>query len=216
MTTIAELIESVNDKGKRDYLRLVTQNLREDGERLRSIRTGTAPSTSVPQLKAIESNPDVFLERILASSRPALFSANSDPIVHQVLYQCARQVSARTPAAHLGQQGDILNILADAPDVLNLVRKAAHAACAQQEKLVDPGRGGPRRKRDTALLEAASHLLEIYEFGFGTVPQFVVCGSEIKGQAIEFLELCLTEMGLAVSRSTLRRLIESYKGSQVA
>jgi hypothetical protein len=208
--TFEQFIESIMDPRKRQYLRSLAKDLLDDGNRLKTLRDPIAPSTAVRQLKRIESAPSKFIKILLDTKPDKIFDATSDSLIHLVLFQYARLKSPARPEKHLGLRGDLLQILANDPDVAELISKAAEAARLHQAKLVSSGRGGNRHKPDPALAEASTHLLEIYTVAKDKAPSVAVCESEIKGAAIDFLEQWLNEMGFNPSRFTLRRLIEAF------
>jgi hypothetical protein len=213
MSTTAETVLQrlpIRGSWQRPYLDDQFRQMPEIGKSFKNCVVSTSRSVIDRQLDRITRNPRRLRSKLLGAREAALSLIQDEAAIAILLFHYANSLTPHHPERHLGPEGDVLDRLGQEPSPDSALVQAARSALEEREQAGQHGRGGKRHYRHAAISMAADHALELYECATGDLPGFTI-SSGPKGPAVDFLEFSLQQMGLAVSLSTLRRLIEAYR-----
>ncbi len=202
------------------YLHQMVLLLPDHAASFKSARPAARPSELIRALERTYKNPGPMTEGLVGADvtrDEAWHVVDTDATAVILLYHYARMIWGDQAERHLGKEGDALDHLRACPDPANAMKASATRALKVLEPKRLRGRGGHRNTRDTALKLANEHILDVYVTITRQLPSLSVLSKsknpavQIKGAAVDFLEICLEIMGLRTSRPTLRRCIEDYR-----
>lgn len=186
----------------------------------KSTRPAIRTSELSRKLHQVTKNPIPMIRALIGpgvTRKEAWRCIETNAIAVILLYYHARITWGSRAERRLGRNGTALDHLRKRADPAGALKAAAQIALQNFDPGRPRGRGGIRRRRDTALDLAAEHVLDVYTTITREAPSVSVLtrsknpSVQIKGKAVQFLEICLKIMGLQTSRATLRRCIESYR-----
>lgn len=202
------------------YLHQMVLLLPDHAASFKSARPAARPSELIRALERTHKNPGPMVEALAgaeATRDESWHVVDTDATAVVLLYHYARMIWGDQAEHHLGKEGDALDHLRACPDPADAIKTSATRALNVLEPKRSRGRGGHRNTRDTALTLASEHILDVYVTITRRPPPLSVLSKnknpavQIKGAAVDFLDICLEIMGLRTSRPTLRRCIEDYR-----
>lgn len=204
------------------YLRELVRDMPEQAQSFKNARTPARPSELARKFQRFRRDPERLVRDLAGpgvTRSEAWQKIQANAVYTRFLYLYSQIVWGDQGDRHLGEEGDALDHLRSSPEPIENVVAAMDLALQQLERQRPRGRGGTRRSRDSALQLACEHILDIYATITGKAPSFSVLTRDknpevqIKGPAVEFLEIGLSIMGLSASRPTLRRCIEAHRAA---